>query len=136
MKYAQIYDLVEPAAAGSLDTSGLCGEWINSNPQSTGIARMTLTESDGKFSLQAFGMGDEGLIDWGNAPIEPVAFGPTSRVAGGISCEFSFDFKRVRLQGMIMKGLLVLTEFHTFTDDSHRMNYFLREYYGLAHGQY
>ena len=136
MEFVQICDLIEPAGPGPLDFSGLPGEWINSNPDTTGIARMTLTESEGVLSLRALGMGPEGLIDWGTTVIDVVAFGPASRVAGGFTCEFRFDFKLVKVQGMIMKGLLVLTEFHTFRDESGRMNYLLREYFGLSHGQY
>ena len=33
---------------------------------------------------------------------------------------------------MIMKGLLVLAEFHSFKDNSNRAPYFVREYFALA----
>jgi hypothetical protein len=37
---------------------------------------------------------------------------------------------------MIMKGLLVLAQFHHFKDDSNRADYFVREYFSLIHGRY
>jgi hypothetical protein len=37
---------------------------------------------------------------------------------------------------MIMKGLLVLAQLHSFKDESRRADYFVREYFALAHEQY
>jgi hypothetical protein len=37
---------------------------------------------------------------------------------------------------MIMKGLLVLAQFHLFKDDSGRADYFLREYFALSHDRF
>ena len=34
---------------------------------------------------------------------------------------------------MLMKGLLVLAQFHLFKDDNKRASYFLREYYAKTH---
>jgi hypothetical protein len=45
-------------------------------------------------------------------------------------------FAEVRLQAMIMKGLLVLAQFHLIKDDSGRDSYFLREYYAKTHGHF
>src|SRR5213079_368580 len=61
---------------------------------------------------------------------------PVSRVGAGFTCRFDFGFAEARLQGMLMKGLLVLGQLHSFKDDSRRLNYFIREYFGLAHGRY
>jgi len=37
---------------------------------------------------------------------------------------------------MLMKGLLVLAQFHHFKDDSGRAGYFVREYFGMDHGKF
>lgn len=138
MQFAQLYDDVEtnPAAAGALDTSPLPGIWINSNPDTNGIARMVVSESNGSLSLQACAIGPDGLIDWGTTDLAVFTSTPTSRVGAGFTCLFDFGFAETELQGMIMKGLLVLAQFHRFKDESNRADYFLREYFALEHGRF
>ena len=120
-----------------LDLQALPGVWINSNPNTNGIARMVMTENDGELSLQVFAVGPEGSIDWGTTTNVKVFAGlPDSRVAAGFTCSYDFGFAETELQGMIMKGLLVLAQFHRFKDDSKRVDYFVREYYALEHGRY
>jgi hypothetical protein len=138
MQFAQLYDRVEtdPATVGALDTSALPGIWINSNPDTNGIARMVVSEANGKLSIQAYAIGPDGLIDWGTTDLALFAATPTSRVANGFTCLFDFGFAETELQGMIMKGLLVLAQFHRFKDQSKRADYFLREYFALEHGRF
>ena len=138
MQFAQLYDRVEtdPATAGALDTSSLPGVWINSNPDTNGIATMVVTESNGNLSIQAVAIGPDGLIDWGSTDLAVFASTPTSRVAAGFTCRFDFGFAETELQGMIMKGLLVLAQVHRFKDGSKRADYFLREYFSLEHGRF
>jgi len=137
MQFAQIRDRIEPGAAAlPLDLSAFPGLWINSNPDSNGIARLVMSESNGALTVQGFGLGLDGLIDWG--PVEATVFtaGPSSRVASGFTCEWDFGFSETRLQGMLAKGLLVLAEFHSFKDSSTRADHFVREYFALTHGRY
>lgn len=138
MQFAQLSDRVDIIASNKLppDLQALPGVWINSNPNTNGIARMVMTESEGKLSLQVFAVGPDGLIDWGSADVKVFAAVPNSRVAAGFTCNFDFGFAETELQGMIMKGLLVLAQFHRFKDDSKRADYFVREYYALEHGRY
>jgi hypothetical protein len=138
MEFAQIFDRVEPDAitAGALDVSGLPGVWINSNLQTNGIARMVMSEANGKLSLQVFAIGRDGLIDWGVAQVKVYGSTPSSNVGAGFSCRFDFGFAETFLQGMIMKGLLVLAELRTFKDDSKRSGYFVREYFALEHQKF
>jgi hypothetical protein len=134
MEYAQLCDRVEidPAATGPIDTATLPGMWVNSNPNANGIARMLVSEEDGRLSIQVFAIGPDDLIDWGKADVVPFAAGPASRVGAGFTCRYDFGFAEAILQGMIMKGLLVLAEFHSFKDNSNRAPYFVREYFALA----
>lgn len=134
MEFAQLSDRIETggAAAGPLDASALPGTYINSNPQTNGIARMVFTESGGRLSLRVYAVGPEGEIDWGETPIAVFAASPASRAVAGFTCRYDFGFAETRLQGMIMKGLLVLSQFHGFKDDSGRADYFVREYYALV----
>jgi len=132
LQFAQLSDRVESnGTATAMDTHALPGVWINSNPDTSGIARMVLSESDGKLSLQVFAVGPEGLIDWGSTVVRVFAGVPTSNAGAGFTCTFDFGFAEIELQGMIMKGLLVLAQFHRFKDNSQRADFFLREYFAL-----
>ncbi len=131
MQFVQLSDRVASnGSSGSMDVQALPGVWINSNPNTTGIARMVMSESDGELSLQVFAIGPEGLIDWGSTGVKVFAGLPTSRVGAGFTCNFDFGFAETELQGMIMKGLLVLAQFHRFKDNSNRADFFVREYFG------
>jgi hypothetical protein len=138
LQFAQLSDRVEKTETNGAitDLHALPGVWINSNPDTSGIARLVISESDGRLSVQAFAVGPAGLIDWGSTNVKVFAGLPTSHVAAGFTCLFDFGFAETELQGMIMKGLLVLAQFHRFKDNSKRADYFVREYYALEHGQY
>src|SRR5262249_8956035 len=138
MEFAMIRDSVEVDAArlARIDVSSLSGLWVNSNPDSNGIARMVMSASGGQLALQVFGIGPDGLIDWGTANVTIFTAGPSSRVAAGFTCSYYFGFVETKLQAMIMKGLIVLAELHSFKDDSKRADFFVREYFALENGRY
>lgn len=138
MQFAQICDLVETTAAAAAEVSveAFPGNWINSNPETNGIARLKVSQEDGGLTLQVFAIGPDGLVNWGAAPMKVFASTPSSRMGAGFTSEFDFGFAETRLQGMIMKGLLVLAQFHTFKDDSQRSGYFVREYFALEHERF
>jgi hypothetical protein len=137
MEFAQIYDRVETEPpVGPMDLSGLPGIWVNSNPDTNGIARLVISEAEGNVSLQAYAIGPDGLIDWGAAEVSIFTSSPKSRVAAGFACLYDFGFAETRLQAMILKGLIVLAQFHSFKDNSGRVDYFVREYFALEHGRY
>ena len=138
MQFAQICDRVETDAemTGPINLSALAGIWVNSNPDTNGIARLVISESNGNLSLQVYAIGPDGLIDWGTADINVFTSSPSSRIGAGFTCPYDFGFAETRLQGMITKGLLVLAQFHSFKDESRRVGYFVRKYFALAHGRY
>ena len=138
MRFAQIYDRVETDAlgAGPPDTSALVGNWVNSNPETNGVARMRVSEEGGRLSLRVYAVGPDGLVDWGEAGVELLTASPSSRAVAGFTSLYDFGFAEVRLQAMIMKGLVVLAVFNTFKDGSGRADYFTREYFAVEHGRY
>jgi len=135
MQFAQICDLVEtePIRERDIDRGALVGNWINSNPDTRSITRVNVFEANGKLQLQAFAVGPDGPIDWGTTTAGVFAAGPASRLGAGFAATFDLGFAEVRLQAMIMKGLLVLAQFHLLKDDSGRASYFMREYYAKTH---
>jgi len=138
MQFAQICDRVDVDSATVLpiDLSAFPGTWVNANPDTTGIARLVMSASAGNLSLQTFAIGPNGLIDWGKTDAAIFTAGPSSRLGAGFTCGYDFGFAETRLQGMIMKGLLVLAQFHNFNDESGRADHFVREYFALNHGRY
>lgn len=118
-----------------MDLKALVGAWINSNPDTHSVALVKATDSQGKLKLQVSAVGADGLIDWGFADAEVFAVAPDSKIGGGFTCRYVFDHGETRLQGMIMKGLLVLAQFHLFNDDE-RESYFLREYFAATHDRF
>jgi len=137
VQFAQLSDRVETTGPNvAMDVQALPGVWINSNPHTSGIARMVMSEANGKLSLQVFAVGPDGSIDWGSTDVKVFAGLPTSKAGAGFTCKFDLGFVEIELQGMIMKGLLVLAQFHRFKDNSKRADFFVREYYALEHGQY
>ena len=142
MQFAQIRDRVdaEPKSAGAGNLSTLAGVWVNSNPETTGITRMVITQSGSRLSLQVYAIGPEGLpegvIDWGSVDIDVFYATPASQVAAGFTCLYDFGFVETRLQAMILKGLIVLAQIHKFKGGDNRVDYFVREYFALEHGRH
>lgn len=137
MEFAQLYDRVEiDGTAEPLDFSALTGVWINSNPDTTSITRIEFSEDEGKVTVRVHALGPDGLIDWGRAPAKLFAPSPKSRATTGFTCTYDFGFAQIRLQAMILKGLIVLAQFHEFKDNGGRMDYFLREYFAVVHDRY
>src|ERR1043166_6030164 len=97
MEFAQICDRVDPDAipVGPMDVSALPGVWINSNPETNGIARMVMSEAAGRLSLQVYAIGTDGLIDWGVADVQAYGSTPTASAGAGFSCRL--DRKSTRL---------------------------------------
>jgi hypothetical protein len=138
MQFAQLSDEIATDAAPTspIDLGAFPGTWINANPNTNGIARLKMSQLNGDLSLQVFAIGPDALIDWGAEKVAVFMSTAMSRVGAGFTCVFDFGFAETRLQGMIMKGLLVLSQFHHFKDQSQRVDYFVREYFALEHGRY
>lgn len=119
-----------------MELGALLGTWINSNPDTHSVALVKATESDGRLRLQVSAVGADGLIDWGAADADVFAATPDSHAGAGFTCRYQFDFGETRLQGMIMKGLLVLAQFHLFNDNTEHENFFLREYFAATHDRF
>ena len=136
IQFAQLSDHIECEPVTRINHQALIGHWINSNPDTNSIARINITESNNTLQLQVFAVGPDGPIDWGKANAEVFASGPASNTGAGFTCTYDFGFAEARFQTMIMKGLLVLAQFHIFKDDSQRASYFLREYFASTHDHF
>ena len=118
-----------------MELSALVGTWINSNPDTHSVALVNAFGSGDKLTVRVSAVGPDGLIDWGSVNADVFAATPESHAGAGFTCRYVFDHGETRLQGMIMKGLLVLAQFHLFKDDE-REPYFLREYFAATHDRF
>jgi len=118
-----------------MELSALVGTWINSNPDTHSVAVVRATGSNGKLKLQITAVDSDGFVDWGTRDAEVFAATPDSHAGAGFTCRYEFEHGETRVQGMIMKGLLVLAQFHLFNDDE-REDYFLREYFANTHDRF
>lgn len=118
-----------------MELGALVGTWINSNPDTHSVALVKAFGSGDKLTLQVSAVGPDGLIDWGSADAQVFAASPESHAGAGFTCRYVFAHGETRLQGMIMKGLLVLAQFHLF-NDAGRESYFLREYFAATHDRF
>jgi hypothetical protein len=118
-----------------VELSALVGTWINSNPDTHSVALVNASGSGDKLMVRVSAVGPDGLIDWGSVAADVFAATPESHAGAGFTCRYVFDNGETRLQGMIMKGLLVLAQFHLFNDDE-REPYFLREYFAATHDRF
>jgi hypothetical protein len=133
MQFAQIRDRVitESESVGAGDLSAMAGVWVNSNPETTGVARMVITQSGSRLSPRVYAIGPEGLIDWGAVDADVFTATPSSHGAVGFTCVYDFGFVETLLQAMTVKGLIVLSQIHRFKDGSNRADYFVREFFAL-----
>ena len=118
-----------------MELSALVGTWINSNPDTHSVALVNASGSGDKLTVRVSAVGPDALIDWGSVNADVFAATPESHAGAGFTCRYVFDHGETRLQGMIMKGLLVLAQFHLFKDDE-REPYFLREYFAATHDRF
>lgn len=135
MQFKRNTDLATPLA-GERDasaTDGLVGTWINSNSESRGFGRLVIDRDDAGMGLQAFGIGEDGPVDWGRVGADVFANleneGSTSTA---LYARYDLGYMEVEIQVRLAKGLLVITHFATFKDDSGRSNWVDREFFYLA----
>lgn len=117
------------APPGEVDPSPMFGTWHNTDKKTAGVVRMVLAESNGRFTVRAWGAGEAELFDWGEAAATAHAAGVGSREGMAFSAVYDFGFVEVILAAYTKSGILVLDTFNTFKDGSGRANYFTREFF-------
>jgi hypothetical protein len=110
--------------------SEMFGNWLNTNPHSTGITRLRV-DHDGNngASLWAWGARLPQPAEWGMVPARLFSLNSGSQLAEAFSARYEADGMAVVLQANIKQGVLVVASFTEFKDGSGRSNYFHREFY-------
>ncbi len=119
----------ETTGGGKIDPSPLLGIWYGTDPDAGGVARLTLANEGGTFTVHAFGVCLPDPCDWG--PTEATAFGANilAGEAMAFTANYDFGFMETLLAAYGKQGILVLDTFNTFKDGSGRAAYFTREFF-------
>ena len=105
------------------------GNWITTNPNSRGIARVIVTPQEQGLLVHAFGAGQPEFHDWGIVQARVLADGPASTRIRAFHTVYDFGFLESYLQAKTEKGVLVVATFNRFKDQSGRSSYFSREFF-------
>lgn len=112
-----------------LDHSFFWGVWQNTDAAGQGIVRVVFSDKDGGLVMRIFGAGETEPIDWGEAQVKVLADHVDSLEGTKFAAVYDFDYMQVRMHGWVKLGVLVISVFNRFTDDSGRSNYFDREFF-------
>lgn len=122
--------LTDPATR-KLSADKLIGRWVNTDPNTRGIAAIVVERNGEPFSVSIQGAGAEGLIDWPTTQATALANleEEAGQRAGALAADFDLGFMSAETYFRVNKGVLVIVLFVTFHDDSGRSNYLNREFF-------
>lgn len=129
MRFEDEPDTEEPVPPGSIDPSPFVGDWLSTNSNTRGIARLVISADDDGLMTHGFGACAPSACDWGEARSSVFADGVSSKRGLAFSALFDFGFKETWLQAKVKKGVLVVANLNRFNDGSARANYFSREFF-------
>lgn len=129
MRFEDEPDIEEPVPSGSVDPSPFVGDWISTNSNTRGIARLVINGNDDGLIINGFGACAPSACDWGEARGSVFADGVSSKRGLAFSALYDFGFKETWLQAKVKKGVLVVANLNRFNDGSARSNYFSREFF-------
>ena len=121
--------LLDPATTSRAEK--LIGRWLNTNPDTKGIAECEIQRDGDHFAIKLSGAGPDGPIAW---PItRSKALANLEEEAGqrtiALAASFDHSFMKSEIYIRVNKGVLVIVLFNTFQDDSGRSNYLNREFF-------
>ena len=122
--------LLDPAAR-TFDTDKLTGRWLNTNPETKGLAEFLIEQDGERFTVSALGVGANGPIEWPRTQAKALANleEEAGQRTAALTATFDFGFMRAETQIRVNKGVLVIVLFNTFRDDSGRSSYVNREFF-------
>jgi hypothetical protein len=119
----------------TLKADKLTGRWINTNPDTQGIAECVIKQDGELFNIDIAGVGSAGPIRWPTCRSRPLA--NLEEEAGqrtfALSATFEFGFMTADTYIRVNKGVLVIVLFASFRDGSKRSDYVNREFFYRPH---
>jgi hypothetical protein len=127
----QLDPALSDPATRTLQADKLIGRWLNTNPETQGVAEIIIERADESFFVSVLGVGEDGLIAWPRT--EATALANLEEEAGqralALAVDFDFGFMRAETYLRVNKGVLVIVAYYIFLDDSRRSNYVNREFF-------
>ena len=114
-------------AGARIDLSHFLGTWINTFKDTRSITRFVLAEANEGYTITAYV--SDGVGDLGAAEVVPFAPNVDSRQADGFTARYDFGFLEMSLTAYYAKGLIVVSQYTRFKDESGRPDYFNREFF-------
>jgi hypothetical protein len=110
-----------------VDLSPFLGTWVNTFRATRSITRFVLTQANAGYTITAYV--SDGVGDLGPAEVVPFAPNVDSRKADGFTARYDFGFLEMSLAAYYAKGLIVVSQYTRFKDQSGRPDYFNREFF-------
>lgn len=127
----QLDPALSDPATRTLQADKLIGRWLNTNPETQGVAEIIIERAGESFLVGVLGVGEDGLIAWPRT--EATALANLEEEAGqralALAVDFDFGFMRAETYLRVNKGVLVIVAYYIFLDDSRRSNYVNREFF-------
>lgn len=122
--------LSDPATR-TLNADKVTGHWLNTNPDTTGIAECVIAQDGELFTVKVVGSGAAGPIDWPLSRVQALANleEEAGQRAVALAPVFELGFMTAETYIRVNKGVLVIVLFITFRDGSGRSNYLNREFF-------
>jgi len=118
-----------PSVDSSIDISSLLGEWLNTKSDTIYLKKVVLSDRQGSLIINAYGAGDDGLIDWGEAEAIPYPSGTASLIVAGYHALFNLDGIETLLVSNHKLGIMVIQSYTRYLDGSGRQEHFGREFF-------
>lgn len=118
-----------PGSPGALDLQLLVGTWINTNAAGAGIRRLVLSADGSALKLQVSARGNTSAEDWGGTSAIPYADAVSSTEAMSFYAEYQFQRLGIRLQGYVVKGVLVIVSFLSAAVPGEAPGYMAKEFF-------
>jgi hypothetical protein len=110
-----------------VDLSGFLGTWTNTFRDTRSITRFVLAQANKGYTITAYV--SNGTGDLGEVEVVPFAPKVDSKEADGFTARYDFGFLEMLLAAYYTKGLIVVSQYTRFKDESGRPDYFNREFF-------
>jgi hypothetical protein len=127
----QLDPALSDPATRTLHADKVIGRWLNTNPETQGVAEIIIEQAGEFFFVSVFGAGENDLIAWPKT--KATALANLEEEAGqralALAVDFDFGFMRAETYLRVNKGVLVIVAYYIFLDGSRRSNYVNREFF-------
>jgi hypothetical protein len=114
------------SSSNTLDPHFLLGKWINTNAAGVGIRRLVLSADGQVLKLHVANATRE---DWGETSAIPFADAVGSAEAMSFYAQYQFERFGVRVQGYVVKGVLVIVTFVSSEVPGEAPGYMTKEFF-------